>query len=69
MSATTIAFILMLITHSGEQLSLTKIKQFPSREACETAALAVQGAIGATKDLEIGCLSVPSLEALKSANR
>jgi hypothetical protein len=69
MAAAQAIFFLMLITHAGDSLSFTKIKEFPSSAVCGAAATAVHNAIGPTSDVEIGCISAESIEALKSANR
>jgi hypothetical protein len=66
----TAGFLLMLITHAGDTLSFTKIKEFPSRKSCEEAAAAVNNAIGGKpSDAEIGCISMQSLQEFQRANR
>ncbi len=69
MGAPTAIFILMLVTYAGDTFSLTKIKEFPSQEACAKVATAVQVAVGTVKDVEIGCVSGKSLSDLKAADR
>ena len=67
-TAAAAAFILMLITHAGDTLSLTQIKEFPSQDACNTAATAIQSAVGDVSGVEFGCISVASLNTFKAAN-
>jgi hypothetical protein len=69
MSATTVVFYLMLIVHSGDGLSLTKIKEFPNQSSCDKVASTIQTAVGEAKGVEIACISTVSLDALKAANR
>jgi hypothetical protein len=69
MGAPTAIFVLMLVTYAGDTFSLTKIKEFPSEEACTKVATAVEVAVGKVKDVQIGCVSGKSLSDLKAADR
>jgi hypothetical protein len=57
-------FLLMLVSHGGDSLSLTKLRQFQSRSACESAIVAIETAIGKDGATGFTCIAETSLEAL-----
>ena len=50
-------FILMLATQTGDGLSLTKIRDFPTVEACRTAAADATAAVGEAPGAAFICVS------------
>lgn len=65
MSAVSAVFLLMLISHPGNTLSMTKIRDFPSEAACEAAAKTISDAIGDTGPVEIGCVPLKGITDLQ----
>lgn len=62
-------FILMLATQTGDGLSLTKIRDFPTVEACRTAAAGAGAAIGEAPGIAFLCVSGEEIAKLGRSAR
>ena len=63
-----IAFILFVVSGNAAP-DLTALAAYPTKEACETAALSVSDTLSKGEDgKKVVCLSTDSLNALASAN-
>ena len=69
MSATSVVFLLMLITGGGGPISITQIGEFKTKATCTTAQEVVQKAVGLKAGTKLVCVSDSSLEDSEAANR
>lgn len=65
MSAAAAVFLLMLVAHGGDGLSLTKVREFQSQVACQAAVSAIEAAIGKDQETVFACIPASGIRALQ----
>ena len=59
--------MLMLMTQTGDGLSMTRIRDYPTMEACRTAADAITTAVGEAPGIHFGCVSGEAIQTFGKA--